>query len=369
MNVALNARARWADPRDDAALRALCRAVSMKGALQYSLEREPSYFALAGLQGDTCVAVVDGAQGGAVDAMGAMAFGPVAIRGRMVNAAYGCDARVHPDARRTGRLRDVMGLLIDEIGRRDIGVGYGLVLGGNRLMSDVLDHSRSARFQRACTVRNVSLWLGLTRTRRPEYTVRPATAADLGELASLWARCHAERDLVPVRGEPELRRLLGLDGAAATPGLTVEALRVVQRQGRITGFVLPWDASPIKQVRVHGLSPGLRAVRQLWNPPARWLAARCLPEDGERVPFRYLALPCAETPDDLAALITACAGEAEGSGALYLDLALDTVDPLWPALRGWPATHVDFDLVETIRRPNRPVLSPGRVHFFDMAFV
>ena len=361
--------ARWATTRDDAALRALARAVPMVGRVSYVLEREPSYFALTRLVGDEArVAVVDGADPGTLVAMAATSYLRVQVGGRPVRVWYAGDAKVHPRARRAGHLRRVAQLLGSEVDGRGFPFGFATVLAGNPLMGAVMDHATSLCFRRVATLRNSSLLVGVAR-RRPPAPVRPATEADLGAMAALWARAHAGRDLVPARGEADLGRLFGAFGAPATPGLSLDRVLVVQRQGRLTGFALPWDATPIKQIRLRRLSPGLGALRAVYNAAASVLGRPVFPPDGELLRFQYLALPCAETAADLAAVVAVAAERARAEGALYLDLALDRTDPLAPALDGWPATHIDLDLVEITTSPRPPALSSRRVHYFDVAFV
>jgi len=245
-------------------------------------------------------------------------------------------------------------------------LAFGIVLGENRAMAPLLDRKgASLAFRPMARIENHSVFIGRSRKSRPEkdLEVRRARRTDAGELAALWNRVQASRDLSPVWDGPGLARRLN------ALGVGFESLWIAERRGKPVAFAAAWDASGIKQLRLLSLSRGLAWLRPAFNAAARAVGRAAIPRDGDLVSFVYVTHFCAETADDLRALLRRIHDEFIGSPYLYFDLALDVRDPLAAALAGFSKTSVAFDLHWIARRDSDMPDATAAPTYFDMALV
>ena len=356
---------RWATFDDDAALRRLCLRTPMHGSLSYCLEREPDFFALTRLQGDHGgrVAVIDA--GTEIAAMAMMAPFRAWVGGAEQRCAYVGDLKVAPEHRSTGLAGRVVRFLGQEMRHRDIDRLVFLVLAGNPVtgLFDVSPGHFEVRKLR--TVRNFLVPFGASMGSRPGAVVGRATSKSAPEMIALWNREQRKRAFAPVLDEQLL--LHWLEGLRS-----LDDTRLVRRDGRLTGFCAVWDASAIKQIRLLRLSYGMRAATGLFNVLAALRGRPRFPRLGQTLRGLYISHVCAETPEDLAALLADVHDQYRESGCLYFDLALDRADPLVAALSAFRPLTVDFELHDGRIPLGRPAsASPSRddCAYFDMSLV
>lgn len=351
---------RLGGPADEAALRRLASISSMSGAVAYTLVREPDFFALSRLQGhDPHVGIIDGDDG--FVAMGTALRARRFLGGEAVNLAYIADLKVHPDHRSKGLATKLIDFAADGMRREGL-CGFGVVLGGNAAMAPILAGTR-LRCAHIATIRKHSTYLVRAPGMPPEVSVRSAREDDLPDLAALWQRVQAPRDLARWFDAESLRENL-----AMTPGIGLSDVLVAERGGRLVGFGAPWDGRPVRQVRLERLSPSLRWLRRLWNPVAGLTGRPRLTADGDVIPYASLLHSCAEEPGDLRALLVEAHRRLAGTPLLYLDVSLDPRDPLAAALKGFVRTAVDFDLVLVIPPGMAPPARYGAgLAAFDLA--
>jgi hypothetical protein len=362
---------RWATLADDPALLALARSVSMGGPVRYRLEREPSFFPLLDLQGSANRVVV-AEQPGAAAPVGMLAAAARRAfwRGQPERLSYVCDAKVRADAQGQGLFGHMAHLLLPTL--RTLGDAlFCLVLAGNPAFPRLDRHaSLGLTFHRVARIRNYSLFYGSKHAVPSGLRVRAARAGDAPLLEALWNERQASRNLATVIEPNWFTQCL-----TRAPGVCLEDFRVVERvsgagAGEVIAFGLPWDLGPLKQVRLLGLSPGLRVVRRLLNPVLPLAKRAKITADGELLPFKYLAFACAADAAGLRALIASVLNEGRASKYLYLDLALDVRDPLTGALAGFLRTSLDFDLfLATWAGSNLDPNPGGRLAHFEMALV
>jgi hypothetical protein len=361
------AEPRWATAEDDAALRRLARRVPMVGPLSYCLEREPDFFALTRLQGEGGrVAVVDG-EAGELAAMAMVAPDQLRLFQLPQRILYGGDMKVDPSLRSHGLAGKMMRFVAREMIAAGFDLIYGLVLAGNPNMEPIIAaRGAPVRFYKLATLANYTVFFGPKRRPPKGISVRRATDGDLGAMVALWNRVQAARELTPIWDEEGLRRRL-----QTTPGLSLADYLVAERDGRLVGLLAAWDSSVIKQLRLLRLSTGLAWVRRLYNPLAALLGRPRVPADGQHLPFFYIAQPCAETADDLRALLVEIHNQRRDGGHVYFDVALDDRDPLLPALDGFWKTRIRFDvhLMDLAGRFEKPPVLDERPTYFDISLV
>ena len=356
---------RWATRDDDAALRCLCRRTPMHGPISYCLEREPNFFALTRLQGDHGgrVAVIDA--GTEIAAMAMMAPFRAWVGGAEQRCAYVGDLKVAPEHRSKGLAGRVVRFLAQELQRQDIDRMVFLVLAGNPA-TGLIDNSQGPlEVRKLRTVRNFLVPFGASMGSQPDAVVGRATPDSTAEMIALWNRVQLRRAFAPVLDEQLLLHWLqGLRG--------LEDSRLVRRNGRLTGFCAVWDASAIKQIRLLRLSLGMRAATGLFNVLAALRGRPRFPRLGQTLRGLYVCHVCAESAEDLAALLVDVHNQYREGGSLYFDLALDREDPLRAALSAFRPLTADFELHDARIPMGRPAsASPGRddCAYFDMSLV
>ena len=356
---------RWATLEDDAALRRLCVRTPMHGPLSYCLEREPEFFALTRLQGDQGgrVAVIDA--GTEIAAMAMVAPFRAWVAGAEQRCAYIGDLKVAPEHRSRGLAGRVVRFLGQALQLQDIDRLVFLVLAGNPATGLIDIAPGHLEVRKLRTVRNFLVPFGASMGTRPDAVIDRAVPESIPEMIALWNREHRRRAFAPILDESLLRHWL--QGSR-----NLDDFRLVHRNGRLTGFCAVWDASAIKQIRLLRLSYGMRAATGLFNVFAVLRGHPRFPRLGETLRGLYVCHVCAQSPDDLAALLADVHDQYRESGSLYFDLALDRAEPLAAALSAFRPLTVDFDLCDA-RIPMRACasVSPGSDNcaYFDMSLV
>ncbi|MBM3273842.1 MAG: Rieske 2Fe-2S domain-containing protein [Candidatus Sericytochromatia bacterium] len=335
-------RARWAGPADNQALIDLVRACPMKGSVEMYFDRAPDFFALCRLQGAGAkVAVVDDKVPGRIAAAGAIAdFPAVYVDGKVRQAAYACDLRVHPELRGgllVKRIYDFMSAHSAEVGWD---LGFTAIMKGNDAMAAVLEGKGAVvTYRHMATMRNFTVQF-LLRKRPPKgISVRPATEIDIPAMLDIWNRLQAGKHFAPVWTEASMRSLLD-----ESRGLKIGDYSLAFRGDRLTGLLLAWRQEGFKRMVVLGFSPEMQRMRRWYNPLARLLRLALIPGVGQAMPYFYATHPCAETADDLRALYVDVYNRHRNPETLFFSTMLDTRDPLLPALDGFTTQHVDIEL-------------------------
>lgn len=279
-----------AGERDDADLRRLLRENPMPGPISVSLEREPSIFHAAGVEGEGHQILV----ARQVETAQAIAMGSVAVRERFVNGS----------PRRVGYLGQ---LRLDRAwrGRGDVvRAGYRFLrklheeLDRPPCFTSIVAENRAARrlleaglpgmpkYHRIGAFTTTLLMSGGRARGRPGR----GTRVDLGSRERLveivecldrngrryqfHPRWTAEDLTSPDRSRRRLRP---------------EDFHVAVRDGRVVGCLATWSQEPFKQIVVRGYSRPLRAIRPLLNVASRLTGGVALPPIGSRIPYVFIS--------------------------------------------------------------------------------
>ena len=335
-------RVRLATHADNAALIELAAACPMEGDLSLCIDRAPDFFALNRLEGDRWrVAVVDGRDGCPIACV-ATAERRAWVHGRSATIVYAGDLKVHPEFRDT-HTADSLERFVRDRAREAAGDSTPIlltVLAGNGAMERRAAGPRGLpRLHRFATLHSFAiplLWRRRPPTGAPDLRVSHATSGDLEEMAELWSAVAPTRQFAAVLDADSLARWI-----EAAPGLEVsDYLLARDGGGKLLGLVAMWDQQAIKTLRVLRYSPALSLVRAAVTTLARFVGATAPPPIGE--PLRYasavhLCVPM-DRPDVLRALVMAAYSRLHGSGRVFMNVALDSRDPLVGALRGLLAT-------------------------------
>lgn len=337
-------RFRVATPDDDAECRRLLRDNPMGGDVRLSLEREPSYFAAAGIEGNehrTIVAEEDGRL---------VCVGSVSSRLRYLNGRprrVGYLGGLRLDARCRNRASIIRGGF--DLFRRLHGAG-----GPPVYLTSIASDNRPARrlLERGLPgvpayhfvgdfvtlvirrQRNRSFLkptpLARRRLREIGLRVEYGTPGVLPEVADLLNRVAAGFQFAPTWSVDDLR------SHRLCPGLDAGDFRVVRSTGgAAVACAAFWDQRPVKQTVVRGYSPRLRRLRPLCNLAAAVTGRPRLPPVGGDIRHAFVSHLVSDPhrPEIVEVLINLFHGPARTRGADYLTLGFDARDGRLPHLR------------------------------------
>ncbi len=349
---------------DNEQLIALAAACPMVGDVSLRIDRGPDFFALSRLEGARWkVGVVerDSAIVGCVAISERRSF----VNGRESRTGYASDLKVHPAHRDTA--------IADELSKYAERESADLppaapvlitVLAGNRSMERRLSGPRGVpALRRLGTIRTHSVPILWHRRVAGSIDIAHAGWRDLEDMAALW------REVAPKR---QLAQVLTVDSMAewidSTPGLDISSYRVARsRSGEILGFFAAWDQRSFKQLNVVGYSPRMQAARSIFNLVAPVAG-------GERMPGKGYALNCVtmaqicvpgDRPEVLRALLTSTYNDLRCTGISFMNVGLDTRDPLSSAVEGFFAQPTDVNACVTKSRSGVPCepLDEAPIHY------
>jgi RimJ/RimL family protein N-acetyltransferase len=273
---------------DDAALRRLLRENPMGGRVSVSLEREPSVFHAAAVEGDEHYVLIarDAETGRAV------AMGSVAVRERFVNGSPG----------RVGYLGQL------RLDRRWRGRG-DVVRAGYRFLREIHDHLGLSHYFTSIVMDNLAARRLLEAGVRGMPRYRPIETFRTFLMPS-GRRCRATSQCISiecgsVEHLPQIVECLNRNGeryqfcpcwnaeALASPvrarGLRPEDLFLATRGGRVVGCMALWKQDSFKQIVVRGYSTPLRWLRPVVNVGSRVIGGVALPRVGEVLPHAFVS--------------------------------------------------------------------------------
>ena len=336
--------ARDATGRDNEALLALSAACPMEGDVSLCVSREPDFFALNRLQGDSwSVGVTEGALGHVAGCI-AVAERQAWVHGRPSHTTYVSDLKVYPEYRGQG-YADALSWWAAERCRAlgDSAPVLYTVLGGNAPMERRLGGRNGLPpATRVALIRSWAITF-LWRRRAPSVAglrLSRATWDDIEEMTALWRRVGQQRQFAPCFTTASFAAWV-----QRAPGLDIGSYTVARRpNGRIAGFLALWDQSLFKQLRVTRYTSRLAAFRRAFNAASPLFGATTLPPTGGVM--RHLSAVHVCCPSDdvdvMRALVVGAYNEWRGRGYSFFTVGLDVRDPLRRALGGLLAQPADI---------------------------
>jgi hypothetical protein len=348
---------------DNEGLIALAAACPMVGEISLRIDRGPSFFALNRLEGERWrvgVAERDGMIVGCVGVSERRSY----VNGRETRTGYAGDLKVHPEHRDT-RIADELSMYSERafVSLPPTAPVLITVLAGNRSMERRLCGPRGVpAFTRIGTIRTHSLPI-LWRRRVGSIRIAPATWNDVAEMGALWKRVAPLRQLAPVFPVDAMAWLM-----RPVPGLNISSYRVARAaNGELLGFFAVWDQRSFKQLNVVGYSPRMKAARGLFNALAPLAGGERMPDTGQALSCVTVAHICVpgDRPDVLRALVASAHNELRHAGVSFMNIGLDTRDPLSSAMDGFFAQPTDVNAYVTTSRSgvSSEPLNQAPVHY------
>jgi hypothetical protein len=355
---------RDAQASDNESLIALAAACPMVGEISLRIDRGPSFFALNRLEGERWkVGVAE--RGGAVVGCVAVSERRCFVNGREIRTGYAGDLKVHP-AHRDTRIADELSLYSERAFTTLSPTAPVLitVLAGNRAMERRVSGPRGVpAFSRIGTIRTHSVPILWRRKVAGSIAIAPARWNDVSEMAALWKRLAPLRQLAPVFPVDAMAWL-----RRPVPGLEISSYRVARAaSGELLGFFAVWDQRSFKQLNVVGYSPRMKMARSAFNAVASVVGGERLPEAGHALNCVTIAHICVpgDRPEVLHALVASAHNDLRRSGVSFMNIGLDTRDPLSAAMDGFFAQPTDVNAYVTRSRSGVPSesLREAPVHY------
>lgn len=330
-----NVRFALATPAHDAPLRRLLRENPMPGPIALSLEREPSFFAAAALEGPEHHAIV-AVEDGCVVAAGSISARLRFINGQPMRVGYLGALRLDASCRARSSILlrgyDAFRKLHEQDGPP---IYLTSIVAGNlparRFLEKGLPGMPAYHFLGEFVTliipcpRRPSLFRPISRAgkklRRQGIRLMPGSDERGGELLELLYHTNQKYQFAPVWAASELHP---------------ENFRMAcAPNGRLVACAAIWDQRSVKQTVVRGYSASLRWARPLINLRAAFLGQPRLPRIGTSISHAFLSHLAVdpESPHLLDHLITLLRGVARGRGIDYLALGFDSRDPRVAHLR------------------------------------
>ena len=331
---------------DNEGLIALAESCSMSGDIELRIDRRPDFFTLNELEGRWRLAVAE--REGKV--VGCICFSEreAHLDGVPQTTGYVGDLKVHP-AHRDMAIADALSRYAKErmSSLEEKAAVLITVLGGNAAMQRRLHGPRGLpAFTRVATVRTYSLSILWKRKERRVANadgaeIRPATWADVEEMADLWRAVAPGRQLSPVHDAESLAGWI-----RDAPGLDITSYRLAHgSNGRLLGFFGLWNQREFKQMSVVSYSSRMAAARRVFNAITPMVGAERLPEAGRQLNLVTAVNVCVRPthPNVLRSLIVGAHNELRHSVCSLFNIGLDTNDPLGSALEGLFAQPTDVN--------------------------
>ena len=324
-------RAELAGARDDAELRALLRSGVMRGQIDVTLEREPSFHGALAIEGDRrhTVVVRDTATAGIV-CMGTRSVRRVWFNGRTHRVGYLGALRTLPGARGIKRL--AAGYRLLETTRRPDELPFDLtsIAADNVAARRLLERGLPMlpRYRALCDYHTLLIPVG-PRRAPPDPRVEAGHPELYGEIAECLVRNLRRYQLAPVWTERDLRC------PERSRDLSAGDFVVIREHGRVVACAASWDQRRFKQAVVRGYAPMLGRVRPLLNLYLGLRGRPRLPAIGSRVPVACISHFAFEPdrPDLGTALVRALRGRMAGRGIRLLAIGFAAGHPLADTLR------------------------------------
>jgi hypothetical protein len=304
----------------------------MAGNIRLSLEREPSYFGAAEVEGGEHVTIVATDRGRIICAGGA-SFRQRYLNGVPSRVGYLGGLRLDHSCRgRASIIRRGYEAFRELQEQSQPSIYFTSIISDNLPARRLLEAGLKGMPTYRLLGEIVTLVLKVRRASRPcemrghESNVLTPSSP----LARPGRPCHDQNQLAPVWSADDLL------SPTRCPNLHVDDFLVIHSSdGSPAASAALWDQRPVKQVVVRGYAPWLSRLRRPINLCAILLEQPRLPSIGQTISSAYISHITADParPELLESLIRGMGAMAGSRGIDYLLFCVDSRDPRLPRLR------------------------------------
>ena len=317
-------------PGHDTGIKALCR-IPVSGNILLTLEREPNYFAGAGVQCEepevyVCVRTMDGLVCGVFN----IGFRKLFYNGKIEKVRYLCDLRIHPDYQKSTLFYRII-KFISSIELAPNGLpAQTVVFADNHGMIQMINRRAKKNlrgeipfYHLAGTLVTTMLTLKRRLKATENIAVRSANEQDIPAMNSFWKSEGSKINYFPFYDFMELNQ-------PYYEGLNLRDFYLAFRNDELVGITGTWNQKSLKQTRIVGYSTAYRLAKPIYNLYAAISGNPRLPKHGSIM--NYLGLHSIlvknRNPEVFAALLSTITESMQDSNFEYLLFAFDENDPL-----------------------------------------
>ena len=324
-----------ASPADEPQLRGLLREVTLPGAIELSLEREPCINfanAVEGTPHHTIVARATAEE--AIVAMGSRTIARRYINGEATSVAYLGQLRVARQARANpALLRGGYALLKSIHDAASVPWSFTTIVSDNRAARRVLEAGMRGlpSYEPVDELVTAMLPVAARRVQRMTSSLQaaPATPADVDDIVACLNRNARRYQFSRVWTREDLLC------PERTRGLELTDFSIVRSNDTVVGCLACWDQRSFKQAVVRNYSRRLAGLRPLHNLLAGVTGAPQLPRIGTTVPFAWLSHLAVDDDDPtiLPALLAGALQRARARSLEYVSLDLSSQNSYIPLIK------------------------------------
>jgi hypothetical protein len=331
-----------ARPEDNAELLEFSAKADMPGAIRFSLDRSPDYFAALGVEG-RCSDVLTCRENktGRLVATGLRSVKKVFVNGESVPVGYLSGLRVELEFRSASFLARGYAHLRTLRARQPTPFDLSSVMEGNHSATKVLLSKRLGLpiyhdFGRFCCMA-LALHEGRDSYAAAKFSVRHAASADAGNVVAFLNREGRSKQFFPEYQVEDFGRADGLMSHLEWSGVFLAF-----RGSELVGVLAAWDQQAFRRWRVTGYASWLRLSRNFLNLAAGVRRMPLLPKAGLPLNNFSLALVCVRDNDRdiFRALLDEIIRARLARHSFFL-AGLHERDPLLPELQSRP--HVSLN--------------------------
>ncbi len=298
---AVDPQLRQARSHDNTQLIGLARAAPMQGGIRVFADRAPDFFALADLQGDSQVLVVE--EQGEIVASLTISKRLETWFGEPRSMLHVGDMRVLPRRRAKGMARLLAMRWFDDLAETGVDGGGFEIMHDNRNALGLLKlfeerpDLRPSELGQAKIYQVLPLW-----KHRVDKTLdyRKATASDASALADLLQQSYEDYNGHPQFTPDSLNELM-----QQHPSFTWNDIWLAEKRGKLLACAGFWDQKSVRRTvvetfssSIHVIAASLRLVRPILGLPE-------IPRPGQALSYGFVRFP-AHLPGERAALGSLC---------------------------------------------------------------
>lgn len=321
---------------DDHALRRILAATPMEGRMLLRLEKEPSYFGAAVVEGRfRQVVVARESESGRPVGFGSRSITRRFLNGRPANVGYLSSLRLLPEYRGRSLVARGYAFFRELHGDNRAKLYVTTIAADNRqaLSTIAAGRRRLPAYWDWGTYHTVAVALRGGAARRPGWPacqIRPATEGDWPALRGFLRREGMRRQFFVDYVAEDFGRADGM-----FRDLEPRNVLLAWRGSRVVGSLAGWNQSSFRQTWVDAYAETVRYGRLVYNAWARLRGRPRLPPAGAQLHYWTAALPLAQDNDPhiFAALLQAARRHLDRRRGEFLLVGMHERDPLLPVLK------------------------------------
>ena len=320
-----------ATSRDDADLRTVLAATPMDGTVSVSMQREPSFFGAAAVEGDSHQVIVCRDQReNRIAGFGCRSIRTLFVNGKPEQIGYLSGLRALPEYRNRGLVARGYAALRKLHADGQTRHYLTTIAEGNEQALKILTSSRAGLPRYRSVGRYFTIVIPISRRiermkQDSSVIVRPAMLSDHDRILDFWNTTGRVKQFFPRYRSNDLFGNGGL-----LRDLAPDDLWLAIRDDAVIGTLGGWDQKSFKQAIVERYTSHLRWSRPIYNAWASLFARPRLPKPGNRLQYLTAAVPVVKDNDPVifSALLENLLAAAVSRPCSFLTIGFHENDPL-----------------------------------------